>query len=76
MSDFPTPHIIQCDDGSLSFEWFGKDCRVALILEKDPSESGWHYVTKFSSGEEGICEELSKMDIKKFIECIYKTKGV
>ena len=73
MPKIPLPHIIQTDDGALCFEWFGENCRAMLHLEQDPNQSGWHFVSKMSVGGEMFCEELSKMNVNKFIECIMRT---
>lgn len=76
MSKLPIPKITQLDDDSLAFEWHGNDCRVGFYIEQDITQSGWHYVSRHEKypDEEQICEELSKMNVNKFIECIKKTE--
>lgn len=41
LDDCGEPHILEADDGSVSAEYVGKDCRFGIVLERDPAGSTW-----------------------------------
>ena len=52
----PKPHIAYCEDGSILIEWLlSGSKRFGISIEREPSESGWYFV---SQDEEGECGEL------------------
>jgi hypothetical protein len=34
------------DDGDITIEWCTRDCRFAIFLGKNLSESGWYYISR------------------------------
>ena len=46
------------DDGSFTIEWRFHDRRLALTIEKDPKETGWHFVSSHSSDDVQACGGL------------------
>jgi hypothetical protein len=46
------PHIIYSEDGSILIEWvLPNHKRFGITIERDPSESGWYFVSR-----DGDCE--------------------
>jgi hypothetical protein len=60
----PTLDARESEDGGAVLEWRFPDRRLAFTLEPDPSESGWHFVSKPSSGGVMASGELPAPELR------------
>lgn len=61
-------HKIDCDDGSILFEWIHENHRFAISIEEDITESSWYFVSKDGTIEgEVLPEELLEV-FKKYYD--------
>lgn len=64
------PFVRNTDDGATNLEWFADDDsrRLCFIFESDPKESGWHYVSKRSHGDDMLYGTFETADYKALLQ--------
>lgn len=62
----PPDRVMLHEDGSLGFEWYRADERLAIFFEPDPKDSGWHRVTKRDKGGDLVSGSLSELKPDQF----------